>query len=402
MKTIIRKYNSADVYTALIEESAEVQIKQLCDQPFTKDCRIAIMPDVHAGAGCVIGFTANLGDLVIPNLIGVDIGCGMLVVCLGKTEMDNRELDNIIHNHVPAGMNTHDVAAVRYPALRGLHCYNDLKNVSRIECSLGTLGGGNHFIEVDVDDGNQYLVIHTGSRNLGKQVAEHYQQLAYDTLIGKHNVEAQRKALIEEYKASGRSHELQDALKAFHANHADVPRELCYLTGENRKMYLHDMQICQDYAVLNRRTIANIILQNLLGHTVDNYEHFETIHNYIDLQNNIIRKGAVSAQKNEKLLIPINMRDGSLICVGKGNPEWNYSAPHGAGRLFSRGVARKMFTVEAFANEMEGIYTTSVGQDTLDECPMAYKPIDSIVNNIGPTVDIVKIIRPVYNFKASE
>lgn len=326
----------------------------------------------------------------------------MLVVCLGKTEMDNRELDNIIHNHVPAGMNTHDVAAVSYPALRDLHCYNDLKNVSRIECSLGTLGGGNHFIEVDVDDGNQYLVIHTGSRNLGKQVAEHYQQLAYDTLIGKHNVEAQRKALIEEYKASGRSHELQDALKAFHANHADVPRELCYLTGENRKMYLHDMQICQDYAVLNRRTIANIILQNLLGHTVDNYEHFETIHNYIDLQNNIIRKGAVSAQKNEKLLIPINMRDGSLICVGKGNPEWNYSAPHGAGRLFSRGVARKMFTVEAFANEMEGIYTTSVGQDTLDECPMAYKPIDSIVNNIGPTVDIVKIIRPVYNFKASE
>ena len=386
MKTIIGKYNSADVYTDLIEESAEVQIKQLCDQPFTKDCRIAIMPDVHAGAGCVIGFTANLGDLVIPNLIGVDIGCGMLVVCLGKTEMDNRELDNIIHNHVPAGMNTHDVAAVSYPALRDLHCYNDLKNVSRIECSLGTLGGGNHFIEVDVDDGNQYLVIHTGSRNLGKQVAEHYQQLAYDTLIGKHNVEAQRKAL--------------DALKAFHANHADVPRELCYLTGENRKMYLHDMQICQDYAVLNRRTIANIILQNLLGHTVDNYEHFETIHNYIDLQNNIIRKGAVSAQKNEKLLIPINMRDGSLICVGKGNPEWNYSAPHGAGRLFSRGVARKMFTVEA--NEMEGIYTTSVGQDTLDECPMAYKPIDSIVNNIGPTVDIVKIIRPVYNFKASE
>lgn len=184
-----------------------------------------------------------------------------------------------------------------------------------------------------------------------------HQQLAYDTLIGKHNVEAQRKALIEEYKASGRSHELQDALKAFHANHADVPRELCYLTGENRKMYLHDMQICQDYAVLNRRTIANIILQNLLGHTVDNYEHFETIHNYIDLQNNIIRKGAVSAQKNEKLLIPINMRDGSLICVGKGNPEWNYSAPHGAGRLFSRGVARKMFTVEAFANEMEGIST---------------------------------------------
>lgn len=186
MKTIIGKYNSADVYTDLIEESAEVQIKQLCDQPFTKDCRIAIMPDVHAGAGCVIGFTANLGDLVIPNLIGVDIGCGMLVVCLGKTEMDNRELDNIIHNHVPAGMNTHDVAAVSYPALRDLHCYNDLKNVSRIECSLGTLGGGNHFIEVDVDDGNQYLVIHTGSRNLGKQVAEHYQQLAYDTLIGKH------------------------------------------------------------------------------------------------------------------------------------------------------------------------------------------------------------------------
>lgn len=225
------------------------------------------------------------------------------------------------------------------------------------------------------------MIIHTGSRNLGKQVAEYYQQLAYDTLIGKHNVEAQRKALTEEYKASGRSHELQDALKTFRADYADIPWELCYLTDGIREMYLHDMQICQDYAVLNRKTIANIILQNLLGHTVDDYEHFETIHNYIDLQNNIIRKGAVYAQKNEKLLIPINMRDG---------------------RLFSRGVVRKMFTVEAFANEIEVIYTTSVGKDTLDEYPMAYKPIDSIINNIGPTVDIIKVIHPVYNFKAGK
>lgn len=403
MKTIIGKYSTATVYTNLIEESAETQIKLLCDQPFVKDCRISIMPDVHAGSGCVIGFTANLGELVIPNLIGVDIGCGMLVASLGKADLDKAKLDRVIRDYVPAGMTTHEVPAIHYPALQNLHCYSALKNVPRIECSLGTLGGGNHFIEVDIDDeGNQYLVIHTGSRNLGKQVAEYYQQMAYDTLIGKHNAEEQRKALIAEYKATGRANELQEALKAFKAEQADVPRELCYLTGENRKMYLHDMQICQDYAVQNRRTIANIILEKLWEHTLDDHEHFETIHNYIDLQNNIIRKGAVSAQKNEKLLIPINMRDGSLICVGKGNPEWNYSAPHGAGRLFSRGVARKMFTVEAFANEMEGIYTTSVGQDTLDECPMAYKPMNSIVDNIDPTVDIIKIIRPVYNFKAGE
>ena len=405
MKQITGRYATAVVYTDIIEETATEQIRQLCDQSFVEGCSIRIMPDVHAGTGCVIGFTADLGQRVIPSIVGVDIGCGMLTVELGKEPVDCAKLDAVIREYVPAGSEVHETPAAEFPKLKELLIYDKLRNLSWIENSLGTLGGGNHFIEVDVDDeGTHYLVIHTGSRNLGKQVADYYQELAYDILFGKFNEEAQRRAMIAEYKATGRTAELEQALKNFQAKVQEdqIPRNLCYLTGEARAAYLHDMKICQEYAVMNRRIIADRILTNLLGRGLETFHSFQTIHNYIDHETNIIRKGAVSAKKGEQLLIPINMRDGSLLCIGKGNPAWNCSAPHGAGRLFSRGAARHNFTVEAYAKEMNGIYTTSVSEDTLDECPMAYKPMESIVSNVEPTVEIVKVIRPVYNFKAGK
>ena len=376
MITINGKHSTALVYTELLEDAARAQINALCDQPFTQGCRIRIMPDVHAGSGCVIGFTADLGALVIPSIVGVDIGCGMLTIALGKEAPDFDKLDQTIRAHVPSGKHVHNSPIAAFPALADLLCYDSLKHTARHYSCIGTLGGGNHFIEVDVDDGgNYYLVIHTGSRNLGRQVADHYQNLAWDTLT------AEAAASQQEFT---------------------LPKTLCYLTGENRDAYLHDMAICQQYAVLNRATIANQILTHLFGKTLDDFPHFETIHNYIDLESGVIRKGAVSAKAGETLLIPINMRDGSLICRGKGNPEWNCSAPHGAGRLFSRGAAREQFSVEEYAKAMDGIYTTSVNQETLDECPMAYKPMESIVRNIEPTAEILSVIRPVYNFKASE
>lgn len=415
MKKIEGTYATAIVYTDLIEDAAARQIQTLCSQPFAAGSRIRIMPDVHAGTGCVIGFTADLGELVIPSIVGVDIGCGMLTVELGKEPVDFSELDRVIRQYVPSGMEVHPAPAAEFPELEALHAYGKLRNLPRILSSIGTLGGGNHFIEVDVDDdGMHYLVIHTGSRNLGKQVAEYYQTLAFRTIRGGFSsddqseiirpVSERRAELIARYKAEGRTHELAAALEALNRERrqVDIPRELCYLTGENRQAYLHDMRICQVYAAKNRQVIAERILTRLTGRPLDAYPFFETIHNYIDHDTGVIRKGAVSAKQGELLLIPINMRDGSLICVGKGNPEWNCSAPHGAGRLLSRSAARKAFTLEAFAQEMEGIFTTSVGTDTLDECPMAYKPMESILANIGPTVEIQKIIRPVYNFKAGE
>ena len=433
MKQITGRYATAIVYTDIIEETATEQIRQLCDQSFVEGCSIRIMPDVHAGTGCVIGFTADLGERVIPSIVGVDIGCGMLTVELGKGPIDLARLDQVVCQFVPAGSQVHETPAAEFPRLKELLIYDKLRNLPWIENSLGTLGGGNHFIEVDADDeGMHYLVIHTGSRNLGKQVAEYYQDVAVQEqcramideykAMGRYqeleyavqdfhasisrqalNQELRRK-LIAEYKAAGRTAELSHALEEFNIRTAEkhLPRELCYVTGENRDAYLHDMNICQEYAAMNRRIIADRILKHLLGRGIDTFRSFQTIHNYIDHETNIIRKGAVSAKKGEQLLIPINMRDGSLLCIGKGNPEWNCSAPHGAGRLFSRGAARNNFTVEAYAKEMSGIYTTSVSEDTLDECPMAYKPMDSIVANVAPTVEIVKVIRPVYNFKAGK
>ena len=407
MKTITGKYSSAIVYPDVIEDTAEEQIKLLCDQPFAQGSRIRIMPDVHAGKGCVIGFTADLGDMVIPNIVGVDIGCGMYTVELGKIDIDYEKLDGAIRKNVPSGRNVHEGRIVRFPELLDLKCYRNLKDARRLERSIGTLGGGNHFIEADRDDdGNKYLVIHTGSRNLGTQVAEYYQSLAYELMCGKDKLFEQQNEIIERYKAEGRRSEIQSAIKALHrdfqAQECDTPRELCYLTGEYREMYLHDMRICQEFASLNRVTIAQIILGEAFGMQLSDCPHFETIHNYIDMESNIVRKGAVSAKKGEKLLIPINMRDGSLICVGKGDPEWNCSAPHGAGRLFSRGTAKEKFTLDEFQNSMKGIFSTSVHLSTIDECPMAYKSMEDIVDNITPTAEIIRVIKPVYNFKAGD
>lgn len=407
MTEITGIYNIAKIYTNIVDENAVEQIKTLCNQEFVKDCKIRIMPDVHAGAGCVIGFTAYLGEMIIPNIVGVDIGCGMLTVELGKVELDFPMLDSIIRTFVPSGKNVHEGRMTKYPELQQLNCYRNLQKTRWIERSLGTLGGGNHFIEIDTDDEqNKYLVIHTGSRNLGKQVAEYYQQMAYDVCRGADQFFEKQKKLIEDYKAEGRRNEIQASIKQmkfdFKAKETDIPKELCYLTGEYREMYLHDMRICQAFATKNRIEIANIILSALFGKQLADFAWFETIHNYIDHDFNIVRKGAVSAKKGEKLLIPINMRDGSLICVGKGNEDWNCSAPHGAGRLYSRKTAKEVFTVEEFQKSMEGIYSTSVCESTLDESPMAYKSMDDIVNNILPTAEILKIIKPLYNFKASD
>ncbi len=407
MLEINGKYCTAKIFIDVLEENAKEQLQVLCDQEFVKGSKVRVMPDVHAGAGCVIGFTANLGDMVIPNIVGVDIGCGMLTVKLGDIDVDFAKLDDVIKTYVPSGKEVHDGRMIRFPALMELKCYRELKRANRFERSIGTLGGGNHFIEIDVDDeNNKYLVIHTGSRNLGKQVADYYQSLAFEILSGKDKLFDAQEALIARYKAEGRKSELQKAIKQlkkeFEAKTVDIPKDLCYLTGKYRDAYLHDMKICQEFATLNRKTIASIILDKLLGKLLENFENFETVHNYIDMETNIVRKGSVSAMEGEKLLIPINMRDGSLLCIGKGNEDWNCSAPHGAGRLFSRIKAKETFTMEEFENSMQGIYTTSVSKNTLDECPMAYKDLTDIVNNIGPTAEILKVIKPVYNFKAGD
>jgi RNA-splicing ligase RtcB len=393
------------IFTEVIEPEATNQIYTLIKQPAFQDCKVRIMPDVHAGAGCVIGFTADLGNKVIPNIVGVDIGCGMLTVELGKIDIDFEKLDDVVRKYVPSGREVHEGRIVKFDKLQELYCYRELSDTKRMERSIGTLGGGNHFIEVDKDDeGNKYLVIHSGSRNLGKQVADYYQNLAIDLMQGKDELFAKQEKLIQEYKANGRRKEIQSAIKELHRtfqpNKLGIPKELCYLEGEYREKYLHDMRICQEYATLNRQTMAYLIVSNMFGDYKLNT--FETIHNYIDHDSNIVRKGAVSAKKDEILLIPINMRDGSLICKGKGNDDWNQSAPHGAGRLMSRSKAKEILSVEDFENTMDGIFTTCVGQSTLDESPMAYKSMDDIINNIGDTVDVLKVIKPIYNFKASE
>ena len=398
-------FSTALIYTDTVEETAAEQIELLCSQPFSEGSKIRVMPDVHAGKGCVIGFTADLGEMVIPNIVGVDIGCGMLTVKLGRKEIDFEKLDSIINDCVPSGYDVHKGRIQRFPKLTALHCYRSLNDAKRIERSIGTLGGGNHFIEIDADDDSEkYLVIHTGSRNLGKQVAEYYQTLAFDCRRGLDKLFERQTKLIAEYKAQGRKSEIQEAIKQlkkeYRDNTTDIPKELCYLTGEYRQMYLDDMGACQEFAVLNRRTIAEIILEKLFGAELTDFESFETIHNYIDLKNNIVRKGAVSAERGELLLVPINMRDGSLICEGKGNADWNCSAPHGAGRLMSRGSAREKLSLEEYKRQMNGIYSTCICESTIDESPMAYKSMNEILSQITPTAEVIKHIKPVYNFKA--
>ena len=404
MKTIEGKYASAKVFTDNIEDKASEQILTLCNQSFVDGCKIRIMPDVHAGSGCVIGFTANLGKIVIPNIVGVDIGCGMLVAELGIEHIDPKKLDKVIRERVPAGMNVHESQKMSDSFLGQLDCKDSLHNVDWILRSMGTLGGGNHFIELDEDEEkNQYLVIHTGSRNLGKQVAEYHQSVAISNLKGKNKRKDATEHLIAELKAQGREQEISQKIKELDVQFPDIPNELCYLEGEERDSYLNDMRICQAFARMNRARIMHTILDGVgINSMLTHASFFETIHNYIDESDDIIRKGSVSAREGEKLIIPLNMRDGSLICVGKGNPDWNFSAPHGAGRLYSRTAAKKAFSVEEYQKQMNGIYTTSADESTLDECPMAYKPAQEIINAISPTVDIVKHIKPIYNFKAGE
>ena len=392
------------IFTQNIEQEAIDQINTLMEQPAFSDCKVRIMPDVHAGKGCVIGFTADLGEKVIPNIVGVDIGCGMLTVKLGKIDIDYEQLDRVIREKVPCGYNIHEGRPTRFDRIQQLKCYRNLKDTRRFERSIGTLGGGNHFIEIDEGlDGTKYLVIHTGSRNLGKQVADYYQNLAVELMQGKDELYSKQEQLISEYKAAGRRCEIQEAIKELHktwkAKELDIPKELCYLTGKYREEYLHDMYICQDFAQANRVWIATTIV-NEMGWSFTDI--FETIHNYIEFETNLVRKGAISAKAGEKVLIPINMRDGCIIGIGKGNPDWNYSAPHGAGRIMSRMKAREVVSLDSFRQAMDGIFTTSVSAETIDEAPMVYKPMEEIVENIKDTVDILEIIKPVYNFKASE
>ncbi len=400
MKTADRNLK---IFTENIEEEAIKQIDELLEQEPFKDCKVRIMPDVHAGKGCVIGFTADLGNKVIPNIVGVDIGCGMLCVELGNIELNLEKLDNIINEYIPAGRNIREQKLIDFEKINELYCLRELKESKKFNRAIGTLGGGNHFIEVDIDDeDNKYLVIHTGSRNLGKQVADYYQNLAIELCSGKEELFKKKEKIVKEYKEQGRKSEIQQALKdlekEYKNNNPDLPKDLCYLEGKYREMYLHDMRICQEYASLNRCYIARTILLNMGKQIYQKY--FETIHNYISFEDNIVRKGAISAKEGEKVIIPINMRDGSIIAIGKGNDDWNQSAPHGAGRIMSRIKAKETFKLDDFKESMKGIYTTSVVEETIDEAPFVYKPMQEIIDNIQDTVEIQKIIRPIYNFKA--
>lgn len=391
------KYATARIFTDNIENEAISQIYELCNQEFVKDCKVRIMPDVHAGKGCTIGTTMEIKDKVVPNLVGVDISCGMLCIRLKEKEIDFKKLDDIIRKHIPSGMNVRekaiDSSEIRKIGLQKLKCINNI-NIDRTEKSLGSLGGGNHFIEINVDEEkNLYLVIHSGSRYLGKQVAEYYQKMAINDLT---NSTKEKIALIQKLKNEGRDKEIECALKMF--DKPKIPSYLAYLEGIHLKNYLYDVGIIQEYANMNRKTMVNEIITRM-GLSIE--EEFTTCHNYIDLDNMILRKGAISAQKGEKLIIPINMRDGSIIGVGKGNPDWNYSAPHGAGRIMSRSKAKELVSLEEFKKSMSDVWTTSVCQSTIDESPMVYKPIEEIVENIKDTVTIERIIKPVYNFKAN-
>ncbi len=402
MQLVEGKYNQAKVFTDVVEEGALKQIQMLCDQEFTKDSKIRIMPDVHAGAGCTIGTTMTIKDMVVPNLVGVDIGCGMETIQIKNKHLELEKLDKLIYEKIPSGYMIRETPH-RFNEeidLTKLRCLKEGKiNLNHAERSLGTLGGGNHFIEADKDEeGKIYLVIHSGSRHLGLEVAEFYQEQAFKALNG--TTKKDIDALITSYKEQGREKEIQTAISELKSQiKTTIPKILAYVSGSLLEDYIYDMRLIQQFAVLNRKAMMNEIIK---GMKLKIEEEFTTIHNYIDLESMILRKGAVSAKEGEKLLIPINMRDGSLICIGKGNPDWNYSAPHGAGRLMSRKEAKNSFTVSEFKKQMKGIYTTSVNAETLDECPMAYKNMEDIVNNIEPTAEIINIIKPIYNFKAGE
>lgn len=406
MQEVNGKYNTAKVYTDVIDEKSLQQIKTLCDQEFTSGAKIRLMPDVHAGAGCTIGTTMTIKDKIVPNLVGVDIGCGMETLCIKSDSEVSRnfngaELDKIIWMNIPSGFNIRKfphafVEQVEWDNIKGHY------NKKRAWLSLGTLGGGNHFIEADRDDeGNLYIVVHSGSRHAGLEIADYYQEQAWKQING--NSEAECKHLIEQLKSEGRENEIQGRLAELKAQVSTiVPKDLAYVSGELFDDYINDMRIMQHFAMLNRKAMIQSISIGLHIKEADIIDQFTTIHNYIDTENMILRKGAVSAQNGEKFLIPINMRDGSLICIGKGNEDWNCSAPHGAGRVMSRSKAKKELSLEEFKAEMSGIWSSTVNLDTIDEAPMAYKTMDDIVANIAPTAEIQKVIKPIYNYKAGE
>lgn len=397
MLEIEGKKNKAICFTSQIDEKAIDQIQRMCDYDLVLDSKIRIMPDVHAGKGCTIGTTMTIKDKVCPNIVGVDIGCGMYVMKLFDSVIDFKKVDEVC-TWIPSGMNTWDTPIETFD-LTELKCFSSLKKLSHLEKSLGTLGGGNHFIEIEQSvKGDYYLVIHSGSRNLGKQVAEIYQKRAIE--LHKGLDKEKRQKIIQEYKALGKSQEIEKALQDLRNHtHLEVPEDLCWLYGSSFYDYLHDIKICQDYAMRNRELIAQIILEKTGMKAIST---FHTIHNYIDVDEMILRKGAIRALKGEIVLIPMNMKDGSIIGTGKGNPEWNYSAPHGAGRVLSRKQAKKMIDLESYKKSMEGIYTTSVTLDTLDEAPQAYKSIEELLDNVKETVDVIEVLKPVYNYKEHE
>lgn len=399
MFEIIGKVNTAICYAKIVDDEAIEQIRRMCDYPMAANSRIRIMPDVHPGKGCTIGTTMTILDKAVPNIVGVDIGCGMYTVNLGKQDINFAVFDMVVDS-IPHG---HDVWKRRKAKfdLTRLDCYRELKDAPRLEKSLGTLGGGNHFIEIDIaSDGTKYLVIHSGSRNLGLQVANYYQQLAIDLHHGVEDYLLQREELIRTYKEQGRRNEIHEALKKliWNKTESDMPDDLCYLYGKYLDSYLHDVEICQEFARINREIMAQILIEKnglVAG------ESFHTIHNYIDTKEMILRKGAIAAHKGEKVLIPINMRDGSVLATGKGNPEWNFSAPHGAGRVLSRIQAKKNLKLEEYEKEMEGIYTTCVNKKTIDEAPMAYKALEDIIGVIEESVDVIEVLKPIYNYKSA-
>lgn len=399
MLEIKGKFNTAKVFTDIIDEDSIRQVYELCNQSFTEGAKIRMMPDVHVGAGCVIGTTMTITDRVVPNMVGVDIGCGMETVRIKGRKLEVEQLDKLIKFNIPSGF---DIREKRHryaekARLEELRCAEQV-NLDRAYHSFGTLGGGNHFIEADKGEDGIYIVIHSGSRHLGVEVAKFYQKRAIEEL--KHSGDADVRKLIDEMKSQGREKEIEAAVREHNSQAKKaVPDHLAYVYGTAFDDYIHDMKIVQEFAMLNRKAMMDEIVRGMKLKVED---EFTTIHNYIDTEKMIVRKGSVSAQNGEWLIIPINMRDGSLICVGKGNADWNCSAPHGAGRLFSRSQAKQNFTVSEYKKQMSGIYSTTINQSTLDECPMAYKSMDDIVKNIGDTVEIAEFIKPIYNFKAGE
>ena len=394
------KVNTAICYAKVVEQDAVEQIRRMCDYEFTEGSQIRIMPDVHSGKGCTIGTTMTVVDMAVPNIVGVDIGCGMLTINIGKNPIDFEKLDAAAH-YIPSGMNVWEGRKERFD-MEALCCYRELKRTKWLARSLGTLGGGNHFIEVDeAVDGTKYLIIHTGSRNLGKQVAEIYQQLAVDLNKGKETYFQQREEIIRTYKEQGRRNDIQAALEkiSWAKRETTIPEDLCHLYGKYFEDYLHDVEICQRFAKRNREMIAEILMDKA---GLTGADAFHTIHNYIDTEEMILRKGAIAAHEGEKVLIPINMRDGSVLAIGNGNAEWNYSAPHGAGRVMSRTKAKNSLNMEEYKETMAGVYTTSVSEATLDEAPMAYKRLEDIIDVIQESVEVIDVMKPIYNFKASE